>query len=138
LDELKGKTVAVVGPTAGCFEDPVGDDCRASSNQLGGYTSTGAPVTTVLAAITAAGNASGFTVVSSQGAETDSLIVNNTMLDAAVALAMRADVVIAVVGDSSEGYGKGTCAEGIDRDSLDLPGTQLDLLSAIAGNLTLR
>lgn len=95
-------------------------------------------MTTVLAAIHAAGNASGFQVVYSQGAETDATVLNSTMLDAAVSVAMKADVVIAVVGDSAEGYGHGTCAEGIDRDSLDLPGTQLDLLSAVAGNISMR
>eukprot|EP01047_Picozoa_sp_COSAG01_P084325 COSAG01_NODE_18051_length_1103_cov_2.804781_1_plen_308_part_00 len=57
---------------------------------------------------------------------------NSTLLAQAVAAARVADVVVAVVGDSDAAYGHGTCAEGIDTDTLDLPGGQLDLLDALA------
>lgn len=57
---------------------------------------------------------------------------NDSLQAAAVAAAKEADVVIAVVGDTDAAYGHGTCAEGIDADTLDLPGGQLALLDAVA------
>ncbi|MBJ6362233.1 glycoside hydrolase family 3 N-terminal domain-containing protein [Paenibacillus sp. GCM10012307] len=44
----------------------------------------------------------------------------------AVAIASQADVAIVALGDNEK-----TCGEGVDRDSLDLPGNQLQLLKAI-------
>lgn len=44
----------------------------------------------------------------------------------AAAIAARADIAILALGDSER-----TCGEGIDRSSLDLPGTQLQLLKAV-------
>ena len=49
-------------------------------------------------------------------------------LHQAVALASRSDVSIVVLGD-----GKGQCGEWQDRDELDSPGGQLQLLEAVAG-----
>lgn len=53
---------------------------------------------------------------------------------AAVAAADAADVAIVVVGDTWANYGQGTCAEGIDADTIDLPGGQLALLDALTRN----
>jgi len=50
---------------------------------------------------------------------------------AAVAVAQESDVVIAVVGDQSGLFGRGTSGEGCDADSLDLPGVQPELLDAV-------
>ena len=55
----------------------------------------------------------------------------------ALAAAGAAQVVIAVLGDTASGYGKGTCAEGIDADTLDLPGSQLPLLAALVAQVRL-
>jgi hypothetical protein len=51
---------------------------------------------------------------------------------AAVSLARSADAVVAVVGDESGLFGRGTSGEGCDATSLRLPGVQQDLLSALA------
>ena len=51
---------------------------------------------------------------------------NTSGIAAAVAAAQAADVVVAVLGDSLN-----TCGEWLDRDSLDLPGAQLQLLEAL-------
>lgn len=50
--------------------------------------------------------------------------------------ATASEVAIVVVGDTTMGFGKGTCAEGIDADTLDLPGGQLALLDAVAATGT--
>jgi len=51
-------------------------------------------------------------------------------LDAAAALAAVSDVCIAVVGDRSGLFGRGTSGEGCDAPDLDLPGIQGRLLDA--------
>jgi beta-xylosidase len=56
--------------------------------------------------------------------------------DAAVAAAREADVVVAVVGDQSGLFGRGTSGEGCDVTDLRLPGVQEDLLHALAGSGT--
>jgi beta-xylosidase len=54
-------------------------------------------------------------------------------IDAAVAAAREADVVIAVVGDEAGLFGHGTSGEGCDVADLTLPGVQEDLLRSLAG-----
>ncbi|MDR1119279.1 MAG: glycoside hydrolase family 3 C-terminal domain-containing protein, partial [Bifidobacteriaceae bacterium] len=49
----------------------------------------------------------------------------------ATALAARVDVVVAVMGDQSGLFGKGTSGEGCDTDSLRLPGLQEALLTEL-------
>ncbi|MGD8149729.1 glycoside hydrolase family 3 N-terminal domain-containing protein [Ornithinimicrobium sp. Y1694] len=49
----------------------------------------------------------------------------------AVAAAEDADVVVAVVGDQSGLFGRGTSGEGCDRDDLELPGVQRQLVEAL-------
>lgn len=66
---------------------------------------------------------------------------NASDLGAAVAAAGAADAVVLVLGDSAcvgTGFGEGSCCEGADRVSLDLPGSQLALLRGVlnaTGNL---
>ncbi|WP_426592462.1 glycoside hydrolase family 3 N-terminal domain-containing protein [Cellulomonas sp. McL0617] len=51
--------------------------------------------------------------------------------DAAVAAATAADVVVLVVGDHAGLFGRGTSGEGCDRDDLELPGVQRELVEAV-------
>ncbi len=66
---------------------------------------------------------------------------NASDLVAAVAAAGAADAVVLVLGDSAcvgTGFGIGSCCEGADRVSLDLPGSQMALLRGVlnaTGNL---
>jgi beta-xylosidase len=50
---------------------------------------------------------------------------------AAIDAARAADVVILALGDRAGLFGRGTSGEGCDADSLDLPGTQQQLLDAV-------
>jgi beta-xylosidase len=51
--------------------------------------------------------------------------------DEAVATATAADVAVVVVGDHAGLFGRGTVGEGCDRDDLELPGVQRELVDAI-------
>jgi beta-glucosidase len=51
--------------------------------------------------------------------------------DAAVAAATTADVAVLVMGDQAGLFGRGTVGEGCDRDDLELPGVQRDLVEAV-------
>jgi beta-glucosidase len=51
--------------------------------------------------------------------------------DTAVAEATAADVAVLVMGDQAGLFGRGTVGEGCDRDDLDLPGVQHDLVEAV-------
>ncbi len=50
---------------------------------------------------------------------------------AAVAAATQADCAVLVVGDQSGLFGRGTVGEGCDRDDLELPGVQRELVEAV-------
>ena len=55
---------------------------------------------------------------------------DTTHFDTAVAMAMQADYIIAVVGDSGGlGWNQNTAGEDDDRTDLDLPGSQSDLIA---------
>lgn len=49
----------------------------------------------------------------------------------AVAAANNADVVVLVMGDQAGLFGRGTSGEGCDRDDLELPGVQRELVEAV-------
>ena len=118
--------VAVVGPNGGCIGG--GDGCAAASAYRGGYCNSGSPTLTLFDALTAV---PGVVVTYDIGANiTDA--DDESGIPAALAAAAAAQIVIAVVGDTASGFGKGTCAEGIDADTIDLPGSQLALLKALA------
>ena len=51
--------------------------------------------------------------------------------DEAVAVASDADVAVLVVGDHAALFGRGTVGEGCDRDDLELPGVQRELVEAV-------
>jgi beta-glucosidase len=50
---------------------------------------------------------------------------------AAVAAATQVDVAVLVMGDQAGLFGRGTVGEGCDRDDLELPGVQRDLVEAV-------
>ena len=52
-------------------------------------------------------------------------------LDAAVAAATAAEVAALVMGDQAGLFGRGTVGEGCDRDDLELPGVQRELVEAV-------
>ena len=118
--------VAVVGPNAGCPPGADGD-CPASLAYRGGYCAHGSPTVTLLQALQAV---PGLDVTWVPGANITEYATDG--IAAAVEAASGAQVVIAVVGDTAAGFGKGSCAEGIDADTIDLPGGQLALLAALA------
>ncbi|ASW57176.1 glycoside hydrolase family 3 N-terminal domain-containing protein [Plantactinospora sp. KBS50] len=51
--------------------------------------------------------------------------------DEAVATGSAADVAVLVVGDQAGLFGRGTVGEGCDRDDLELPGVQRELVEAV-------
>ena len=51
--------------------------------------------------------------------------------DEAVAAATAADVAVLVMGDQAGLFGRGTVGEGCDRDDLELPGVQRELVEAV-------
>ena len=62
--------------------------------------------------------------------------VDNAVLARASALSRQADINILVLGDNSQrysSYGR-TCGENCDRDNIDLPGRQQELLEAVASS----
>jgi beta-xylosidase len=52
-------------------------------------------------------------------------------IPAAVTAATEADLAVLVVGDHAGLFGRGTVGEGCDRDSLELPGVQRELVEAV-------
>ena len=122
------KTIALLGPLMAC---QAGEQypCLAQQGVGGHYTQYGAPITTLGAAITNASAGLGFRVVSAVGANIDDHNVSG--IPAALAAAGEADVLVVAVGDTIP-IGKGSCSEMSDADTIDLPGSQLNLLSALA------
>ena len=124
--------IALVGPNAGCALANE-TSCDASHALFGGY--TGWPgddkVFTFKDTATAKGTLpEGAELIYAEGCKTSG---NSTSgFAAAVAAAKKADVVVAVVGDSGDlGWNHNTCGEDDDRTVLDLPGVQPELLQAI-------
>ena len=117
--------VAALGPLAGCFPGE-SYPCVAEQGMAGHYVQYGARIVTVAEAL---GNVSGVSVTLSRGASIDNY--NESDIPAAVAAAEAADVSIIAVGDSIP-IGKGSCSEMHDSDTLDLPGSQLALIAAVA------
>ena len=131
LPRGKSLKLAVVGPNGGCGTAGDGNGtlplCDAQAAMLGNYASTSFPpptgVATVAQAIAEAGMAASVTF--NRGCNVDN--GDLSLIPAAVASAAQSDVIVAVLGDSVN-----TCGEGMDRDSLDLPGGQMELLAALA------
>ena len=127
-----GTRVAVVGPTAhepsammGCYAYPNHQRDRSSGM-------AGIHVPTVRDAIGAEFGAT--SIAYAQGCEVDT--DDRTGFASAVAAAGQADVCIAVLGDRSGLFGRGTSGEGCDAAHLGLPGVQNELLEALLGTGT--
>ncbi|MGV8897012.1 MAG: glycoside hydrolase family 3 N-terminal domain-containing protein [Rhodoglobus sp.] len=126
------QSVAVIGPNADRATAMFG--CYSFANHVLGQhpdVEMGIEVPTVLDALRSEGvQVSGY----SMGCAVDD--DDRTGFESAVALASASDVSIIVVGDQAGLFGRGTVGEGCDRDSLELPGVQRQLVEAIldAGN----
>lgn len=137
LSLSSGKTVAVIGPFADCSATEGGyggpdRDTPLVCSYLHSYSGYASYVSTVLSAAREDAASSGFTVTYAQGSNLlTAYNGTNGGLDAAVALAQSADVVLLVVGLSAL-----VEAEGRDRVTLTLPPPQqalVDAVTAVAG-----
>lgn len=128
------KRIAVIGPNGGCASDTPPSACDGiRANYLGSYTQWKGGTTVVKTVAEALSDATagqpGTSVTFTKGAAIDTYDLS--MIPAAVAVAKDADVAIVVVGDDQH-----SSAEWGDRDNLDLPGSQLPLLQAVAATGT--
>ncbi|MFI7024650.1 beta-glucosidase [Micromonospora sp. NPDC049900] len=123
-----GRRVAVVGPNADREGALFG--CYSFLNHVlvqHPDVETGIEVPTVLAAARAE---FGTDQVSwARGCDVDS--ADRSGLDEAAAVAAAADVAVLVVGDHAGLFGRGTVGEGCDREDLELPGVQRELVEAV-------
>ncbi|MCT2280330.1 glycoside hydrolase family 3 C-terminal domain-containing protein [Micromonospora chalcea] len=123
-----GGRVAVVGPNADRQGALFG--CYSFLNHVLAHhpgVETGFEVPTVLEAVRAELGADRVTFAA--GCEVDS--ADRSGFDEAVAAASAADVAVLVVGDHASLFGRGTVGEGCDRDDLELPGVQRQLVEAV-------
>ena len=123
LNKAKLKRVAVLGPNGGG-----GDGGAAQQAQLGQYECTldFGDTVTVEEGIRNVVSGTGIDVSYNVGADWSSSSSSPSLIDAAVAAANASDVAVIVLGDDTS-----TCGEGNDRNDIDLPGSQLDLLQAV-------
>jgi beta-glucosidase len=123
-----GRRIAVIGPNAdrpgalfGCYS--------FLNHVLAQYpgVETGIEVATVLAAMR---DEFGTELVSAAlgCAVNDD---NRAGFDEAVATAAAAEIAVLVMGDQAGLFGRGTVGEGCDRDDLELPGVQRELIEAV-------
>ena len=130
FDGGKLKRLAVIGPNADCNNQE--DLCDTQLAMLGPYTQedSGIAVPTVVQAFRESKKYNGtLTIDHQKGVDIQSW--DTSGISAAVHAATNADAVIMVLGDSSTS----TCGEWTDRQSLDLPGVQQQLLEAVANAL---
>ncbi|MFY1575962.1 glycoside hydrolase family 3 N-terminal domain-containing protein [Verrucosispora sp. WMMD703] len=123
-----GRRIAVIGPNADRQGALFG--CYSFLNHVlvqHPDVEAGIEVPTVLDALRAEFGAE--LVTSARGCAVDD--DDRSGFDAAVAAATAADVAVLVVGDHAGLFGRGTVGEGCDRDDLELPGVQRDLVEAV-------
>lgn len=128
-----GRRVAVIGPNADRQSALFG--CYSFLNHVlvqHPDAETGIEVPTVLDAIRAEFGAD--LVTSASGCEVND--DDRSGIDEAVATASAAHVAVLVVGDHAGLFGRGTVGEGCDRDDLELPGVQRELVEAVAATGT--
>jgi len=121
-------TVAVIGPNADRVEALFG--CYSFVNHVIPQhpgTALGIAAPTVREALAA--QWPGAEVTAARGCGVDDGDVSG--IPDAVAAATRSDVAVVVVGDQSGLFGRGTVGEGCDRDDLELPGVQRQLVEAV-------
>ncbi|MEV0155541.1 glycoside hydrolase family 3 N-terminal domain-containing protein [Micromonospora sp. NPDC050686] len=123
-----GRRVAVIGPNADRQGALFG--CYSFLNHVlvqHPGVETGIEVPTVLDAVR---DEFGHHLVSwARGCDVDT--DDRSGFDEAVAAAAAAEVAVLVVGDHAGLFGRGTVGEGCDRDDLELPGVQRDLVEAV-------
>ena len=123
-----GRKIAVVGP---CADDPMAMmGCYSFPSHVGvkyPEVDLGVSVPTVLAALRA--ELPGSEISFAPGCGVDDH--DSSGIAAAAELAAAADVCIAVLGDRSGLFGRGTSGEGCDAADLRLPGLQGELLRAL-------
>jgi beta-glucosidase len=117
--------VALVGALMTCGSGQ-GATCFGREAMLGSYTLDSGTVAADLIPAALAARFPSLSVTLDEGASPDSL--DESGIAAAVTSAQASDVVVVALGDSLS-----SCGEWLDRDSLDLPGAQLTLLSALVG-----
>ncbi|MBO9554591.1 MAG: glycoside hydrolase family 3 C-terminal domain-containing protein [Cellulomonas sp.] len=121
-------TVAVIGPNADREAALFG--CYSFVNHVLAHhpgVESGIDVPTVWQALAAELPAAD--LVFAQGCAVDD--DDRSGFDEAVAAAARAEVAVLVVGDHAGLFGRGTVGEGCDRDDLELPGVQRELVEAV-------
>lgn len=126
LDAAATPTVAVIGPNADRASALFG--CYSFANHVLAQrpgVDLGFAAPTVLEALRETGADVSFT----PGCEVDS--TDTAGIDVAVAAAQQADVAVLVMGDRAGLFGRGTVGEGCDRDDLELPGVQRQLVEAV-------
>ena len=121
-----GRRIAVIGPNADRAGALFG--CYSFLNHvLPGHPTVdpGIAVPTVLDALRTEFGAVSFNA----GCAVDD--ADRSGFEAAIQAATGADVAVLVMGDQAGLFGRGTVGEGCDRDDLDLPGVQRDLVEAV-------
>ncbi|WP_084078541.1 glycoside hydrolase family 3 N-terminal domain-containing protein [Demequina sp. NBRC 110057] len=122
-----GRSIAVVGPNADRAEALFG--CYSFVNHVLAQrpgVERGFAAPTVREALTEEGIGR---ITYARGCAVDD--DDRSGIDAAAATAASADVAVVVVGDHAGLFGRGTSGEGCDRDDLELPGVQRDLVDAV-------
>jgi beta-xylosidase len=120
------RRIAVIGPNADRTGALFG--CYSFVNHvLPGHPTVdpGIAIPTVLDAMRAEFGAVSFSV----GCAVDD--ADRSGFEAAIEAANAADIAVLVMGDQAGLFGRGTVGEGCDRDDLDLPGVQRDLVEAV-------
>ena len=121
--------VAVLGPNADRLEAMFG--CYSFVNHVLGQhpgTEPGIDVPTLLDAVRSELGAA-TEVVAERGCAVDD--DDRSGIAAAAETARASDLAVLVVGDQAGLFGRGTVGEGCDRDSLELPGVQRELVEAV-------
>jgi beta-glucosidase len=123
-----GRRIAVIGPNAdrpgalfGCYS--------FLNHVLAQYpgVETGIDVATVLAAMRDEFDPEFVSAALGCAVDDD----NRSGFDEAVATAVAAEIAVLVMGDQAGLFGRGTVGEGCDRDDLELPGVQRELIEAV-------
>ncbi len=123
-----GRRIAVMGPNADRAGALFG--CYSFINHVLAHHSgvdLGIEVPTVVDAMREEFGAA--SVVAAPGCEVDD--ADRSGFAAAVADAAGADAAVLVMGDRAGMFGRGTVGEGCDRDDLELPGVQRELVEAV-------
>jgi beta-glucosidase len=123
-----GRHIAVIGPNADRQGALFG--CYSFLNHVlvqHPGVETGFEVATVLEAVRE--EFGGALVTGTRGCAVDD--DNRSGFDEAIACATAADVAVLVMGDHAGLFGRGTVGEGCDRDDLELPGVQRELVEAV-------